>query len=277
MNKRINTKEAMERKWLKCDFQLPNSPEFSQDIFSLCSVTMGDLHVNLDPKFNDWFLYLSSPQYNTVKPEEKQIPTVKKKSLPSCKGRKKASSSGKRSSCTKTTPKLAVKDEKKKRKSDFVEIIITQFLNQWLEVFNAILIQVQMEPITIFAPRKSLAAGGGQSRQKTVRHVKECLEVAKSSKIPLLCLVSPSISIENAVHKPMIGHFIEGRVPPFAIPENVWNLHRDNLPWTLKLTDFGLYMHSAQGVVEDILAPISTNCTFGLTGKESSIGKSVQL
>ena len=299
MNKRINAKEAKEKKWLKCDVQLPNGPEFSQDILSLCSMTMGEIHVNLDPKLNDWFLYVASQQMPISAAEdtsEKQQAPVKKKSrksLGSEKERTNTSSAGKRSSkktssCTKTTPAKDENEKKKRRKSviipirknskhkktdcDFLETT-THFLNQWLEVFNAILIQVQVEPTSIFAPRKSLAAavGSSQTRHVTVRHVKECIEVAKSSKIPFLCLVSPSISIENVVHKPMIGQFIQGKVPPFTIPENVWNVHRENLPWTLKLTDFGLYMHSAQGVIEDILAPISTNCTFGLTGKESSI------
>ena len=59
---------------------------------------------------------------------------------------------------------------------------------------------------------------------------------------------------------------------PFQMPESVWNTHRDNLPWTLKLKEFSLFNLNADGEKIFILDPITTSCTIGVNCKDEGIG-----
>ena len=98
MNKRLaNGKESKDKNWLKLDIQLPNGPEFSHDILSLCSMQVGEIHVNLDPKLNDWFLYVTTITPKQADPQP-TIPKTRQASGTAEKTKKKAVSSGKRSS-----------------------------------------------------------------------------------------------------------------------------------------------------------------------------------
>ena len=54
---------------------------------------------------------------------------------------------------------------------------------------------------------------------------------------------------------------------PFVLPDSLWNIHRDNLPWTLKLSQFAIDDINQNGSKETLLEPISTNCTLGLNIK----------
>ena len=76
----------------------------------------------------------------------------------------------------------------------------------------------------------------------------------------------PSISLENVAHKPMIQQFTS--VMPFVLPDSLWNINRDNLPWTLKLSQFAVEDTThLNGSKVTLLEPISTNCTLGLNVK----------
>ena len=194
----------------------------------------------------------------------------------------KKASSGKRSSKGKTKSSshqttqegTTIKSQSVERSNaerDYSELM-TEFLTNWSDVFNALLIQVQIEQATIITARKSLANCCLLAKSNQ-RHVKDLIEAAKSSKVPFLCLTSPLISLENVAHKPQINQFLTKK-KPFCMPENVWNPRRDNLPWTLKLTDFSLfYNHS--GSIESMLDPITTSCTLGLNGKDRNVGFAV--
>ena len=59
---------------------------------------------------------------------------------------------------------------------------------------------------------------------------------------------------------------------PFQMPESVWNAHRDNLPWTLKLKEFSLFNLNADNEKNFILDPITTSCTIGVNCKDEGIG-----
>ena len=74
-------------------------------------------------------------------------------------------------------------------------------------------------------------------------------------------MILPSVSLENVSHKPMIQQFTS--TMPFVLPDSLWNINRDNLPWTLKLSQFSIEDTNLSGLKEILLEPISTNCTLG--------------
>ncbi len=136
--------------------------------------------------------------------------------------------------------------------------VVFDFCTTWFPTFNAMLIQVEVEPLHIFVPKKSVAFAS----TKPTKFVKESLE---SSKIPYLATVLPTIILENVAHKPMIQQFLVKK--PFEMPTSVWNIHRDNLPWTLKLKDFFAFTCNRRGDKNNILEPVTTSCTIGLNAK----------
>ena len=149
----------------------------------------------------------------------------------------------------------AVSSTKKKEEVDVVDGV--KIMSKWFDVLNGLLLQVQIDPIHIYAPRKSLA----YSSHKVSRHVKDALNQAA-----IIHIMLPSISLENVAHKPMIQQFTS--VMPFVLPDSLWNINRDNLPWTLKLSQFAVEDTThLNGSKVTLLEPISTNCTLGLNVK----------
>ena len=92
---------------------------------------------------------------------------------------------------------------------------------------------------------------------------------AMNSKVPLpvLCLVFPTLTIENVAHKPMIHQFL--LKTPVILPESVWNIKRDNMPWTIQLQDFAIFScSSVTGATKNfVLEPVNTSCTLGLNSR----------
>ena len=94
----------------------------------------------------------------------------------------------------------------------------------------------------------------------------------------MLCLVLPTITMENVIHKPQIDQFIF-RTPPIQLPESVWNIKKDHLPWTLKLQDFAIFTTTSTVSIttKDVgcgkkfmLEPVNTSCTLGLSSRHHS-------
>ena len=59
---------------------------------------------------------------------------------------------------------------------------------------------------------------------------------------------------------------------PVILPDSVWNIKRDNLPWTIQLQDFAIYTCSSiNGATKNfILEPVHTSCTLGLNSRYHS-------
>ena len=49
--------ESRQHSWLRLDAQWPTSSENPQKVIPLCSLHTGELHLNFDPKLNDWITY----------------------------------------------------------------------------------------------------------------------------------------------------------------------------------------------------------------------------
>ena len=139
-------------------------------------------------------------------------------------------------------------------------------LNNWYPTMRALLLQIQIDSCHVYIPKKTLAYS---SSGKPLRKVRDVVANA-GSKIPLIAVSIPSVVFENVAHKPMIHQFLQEI--PFKMPESVWNMHRDNLPWTLKLKEFSLFNFRPNGDKEFVLMPISTSCTIGVNGKDEGIG-----
>ena len=90
---------------------------------------------------------------------------------------------------------------------------------------------------------------------------------AANSKLPLpvMCFVVPSITIENVAHKPMIEQFLVKT--PVILPESLWNIKKDNLPWTIRLLDFAIFTCPSKAPKQFILEPVNTRCTLGLSSR----------
>ena len=77
------------------------------------------------------------------------------------------------------------------------------------------------------------------------------------------------MTVENVVHKPVIDHFLVET--PVSFPESVWNIKRDNLPWTIHLQDFAIFTFTSKATAKSfILEPVHTNCTLGLNSRHHS-------
>ena len=118
----------------------------------------------------------------------------------------------------------------------------------------------------MYFPRRSL-------QHLAVKNVAETIARAtptgkKSSPILGICL--PTILLENVAHKPMIQQFLIN--VPITFPESVWNISRDNLPWTLKLKNFSVFTHNGDLGKLDLLEPVTTNCTLGLNSRQHAEG-----
>ena len=270
--------ESRERNWLRLDLQLPNAPEHSANVLSMFALQIGEIYCNLDPKLNDWVSYSSSrvrkvsSSMATPPPAAAEKPPMDKKASSG----KRSLSKGKTKSSSHKTPQdggTTIRSQSEEGSNrghggDLSELM-TEFLTNWSDVFNALLVQVQIEQATIITARKSLTNCSNLLAKSHQRHVKDSLEAVKSSTVPFLCLISPLICLENVAHKPQINQFLSKT--PFCMPENVWNPRRDNLPWTLKLTDFSL-SYNQSGSVESMLEPITTSCTLALNGKDRDVG-----
>ena len=271
--------ESREQSWMRLDFQWPTSTDFAKKVVPICALQTGEVHFNFDPKLNDWIAY--QPPKIVLEPVPKTIPNPmeNKSSNVSCPKRRSKSRSRSPSHAGGGQPyprqnlltrsgshSLTVKpipttlDEPSKDMNEKIKSSISE----WYDVLNSLLIQVQMDPVYVYAPRKSLAYGA----QKVARHVKDAI-----AQVPVIGIVFPSIILENLAHKPMIQQFLN--TMPFVFPESLWNVHRDNLPWTLKLQDFTVYNSSLggpQNARETLLEPISTSCTLGLNIKTEGFG-----
>ena len=97
--------------------------------------------------------------------------------------------------------------------------------------------------------------------------VVDTISRAANSKLPLpvMCFVVPSITIENVAHKPMIEQFLA--ITPVILPESLWNIKKDNLPWTIRLLDFAIFTCSSKAPKQFILEPVNTSCTLGLNSR----------
>ena len=105
--------------------------------------------------------------------------------------------------------------------------------------------------------------------QVASKNVFETVTRAMTSKVllPVMCLVFPTLTVENVAHKPMIHQFLSQT--PIVLPESVWNTKRDNLPWTIQLQDFSIFTSSSiTGSTKNfILEPVHTSCTLGLNSR----------
>lgn len=103
------------------------------------------------------------------------------------------------------------------------------------------------------------------------KNVLDTVTRASKSKqpLPLMCLVVPTITIENVAHKPAIEQFLSQA--PIILPESLWNIKRDNLPWTIQLQDFAIFTCSNGAATQSfILEPVHTSCTLGLNSRHHS-------
>ena len=129
-------------------------------------------------------------------------------------------------------------------------------------------LQVKAESIRVYFPRRSL-------QHLAVKNVSDTIARATSPGVkspPILGITLPTILLENVAHKPMIQQFLVN--VPIVLPESVWNISRDNLPWTLKLKNFSIFTHNGNGVDTkfDILEAVTTNCTLGLNSRQHAEG-----
>ena len=126
--------------------------------------------------------------------------------------------------------------------------------------------QVRIDPIRVHLPRRSL-------QHLAVKNVSETIARATSAgkKSPaILGFCLPTVLLENVSHKPMIHQFLSG--VPILFPESVWNIGRDNLPWTLKLKNFVVFTHHGGDAKFELLESVTTNCTLGLNSRQHAEG-----
>jgi vacuolar protein sorting-associated protein 13B len=283
--------------WLQLELQFPTSrpqKEIRPSVLSLLALNIGEVHINYDPKINDWILYCPSKMSAPVNPvplaPEQQPPN---QYIPACnksltlpdgarsKSRSKSpksepfkkvnrSFSGKQTTTGTSTVRkpdqvtdqlVVCSDKDQSTEGDISKIY--QFLSEWFSTLNSLLVQVQIDPCHIYAPRKSLAFGAS----KPSKHVRDTIT---TTNVPVLAAILPCLILENVTHKPMIQQFL-AKVP-FAMPEGVWNILRDNLPWTLKLKDFSMFSIDMSGEKAFILNPVTTSCTMGLNAKVEGFG-----
>ena len=56
-NRRSAVVESRQQSWLYFDIQCPLSSENPHQVLPLCAIHTGELHLNFDPKLNDWISY----------------------------------------------------------------------------------------------------------------------------------------------------------------------------------------------------------------------------
>ncbi len=234
-----------QKSWLRADLQWPVSAalaaEKGRHLLPLLSVQTGEVHVNFDPKLVDhWIGYQASP-----------MPSAQQVKLDTRKSRSKSTCSLATLSLDQKKVAAVCKDDKS------LPDAAKDLLLEWFEVLNGLLVQVQIEPVQLYAPRKSLAFCLGK---QPPRRVAEAM-----AQVSYVSLCLPTVTLENVAHKPNIQQFLTSM--PFSLPEGLWSTQRDNLPWTLKLTKFAV--SSGLGMM---LEPISTNCTLGLAAKDKGVG-----
>ena len=300
-----NMDESRSHHWLKLDLQIPTNPVHSQSVLSLFALQIGQVDINVDPKALEWLTYaVNSPSSLSKKPipnatasgdllrEDRVTPTPQNLKVPSkTKSRRSRSKSPNKSehqppnkqriqrtsTITDMKSSTAAPAPQPSRSRHYTtedldkvsKDVIGLKLNYWYPVMRALLLQIQIDSCHVYLPKKTLAYS---SNGKPLRKVRDVVANAAGSKIPLIAVSIPSIVFENVAHKPMIHQFLQEI--PFKMPESVWNLHRDNLPWTLKLKEFSLFNFrpNGNGDKEFVLEPISTSCTIGVNGKDEGIG-----
>ena len=248
---------SRQNSWLRFDMQWPTASENPQKVLPLCAIHAGEIHLNFDPKLNDWIAYrpekIKEEEVEVVVDKEtKAVPSqplhpasidVKSSTEKSCSrspshlapaGLRTGSSSVPLTATAAgavgmgTGPTIRSSEKKDTEVVDSVRL-----MSKWFDVLNALLLQVQIDPIYIYAPRKSLAFSSSCQSQKLARNVREAM-----GEMALIRFALPSVSLENVAHKPMIQQFTS--VMPFVLPDSLWNINRDNLPWTLKLSQFAI-------------------------------------
>ena len=255
-----------------------------QQIPSLLIGHVSHLDVNLDPKILDWYFYFPTPKtFSSVSPA-KQIQrgvsvissttaggeataasdnaVYKSSTLSDSKAPRKSKSPspfvGKetKSLNTGTSEKQTMIPMHRKRTlKSSAKSGLSALISDWFPTLNSLLIQVKIDGHQIFFPQKSLVNMASKTVAETVQK-----SLTSQGLYPLVGISLPSIILENVAHKPVIQQFLSSF--PIVIPEGVWNIERDNLPWTLKLADFSIFSHDENKLY--MLDRVSTSCTLAL-------------
>ena len=265
--------------------QFPRNQK-EQGFPSLLTGVVSQLDLNIDPKIVEWYLYLpvmkSFATVSTKQPPNPKTSQVDpslsvtqisdtaqvKSSTPSDSQkprRVKSSSIQLKENKSGTSEKATVvpaSGKKRFNKQTSAEKSLWQtFIQQWFPTLNSMLIQIKMDGHQIFVPLQSLSSVSGRTVGESVSN-----SASQTKMIPLLAIAIPSLTLDNVAHKPVIQQFLTNF--PIVMPEGVWNMERDNLPWTLKLADFSVFSHHAVKGKQVLLDQVSTNCTLGLTLKK---------
>jgi hypothetical protein len=85
--------------------------------------------------------------------------------------------------------------------------------------------QARIDAVRVYFPRRSLQHLAGKNVPETISRS----TAAGRKSPPMAALFLPTLLLENVSHKPMIQQFLS--CAPILLPESVWNIARDNLPW----------------------------------------------
>ena len=188
--------ESRQQSWLRLDFQCPLLSENPHQVLPLCAIHTGELHLNFDPKLNDWLSYRAEkakPMVENIAPTPAPVPCVDVKSstVRSCSRSPShiTPAAGLRMGSSTIQPPLiqgkATPKTTEKKETEDVEDGV-KIMSKWFDVINALLLQVQIDPIYVYTPRKSLAF----SSYKVSRHVKDAM-----NQVAVMRIILPSISI----------------------------------------------------------------------------------
>ncbi|TRY71636.1 hypothetical protein TCAL_05294 [Tigriopus californicus] len=234
----------------------------TDDLSACPSLILGHIcqfDICLDPKLMDWLIYVPSVKFGLTP----KGPSVKTRSDPMASDVNLTRSFSGRTGTSDRKTGLSTSHKRSKPLSGLSALSRT--ICHWFPTLNSMLIQIRAEGHHIYLPQKSIADFSNKTVQESVHWATK-----SDPTFAILCIALPSINLENVTHKPMIQQFLNSL--PIIIPESVWNTKRDNLPWTLKLSEFSISTTGLNQSAEFdfILEPVSTSCTLGLSLKKSS-------
>ena len=261
--------------------QFPRKSDHQQ-VPSLLVGHISHIDVNLDPKIVEWYFYFPTPKTlasaTPSKPIQREVSVVsstagevtvasdnaifKSSTLSDSKAARKSKSPspfvGKetKSLNTGTSEKQTVIPMGRKKPSKTsAKPGPGTMISDWFPTLNSLLIQIKIDGHHIYLPQKSLVSIASKTVAETIQK-----SLSLSGQYPLIGISLPSITLENVAHKPVVQQFLSSF--PISLPEGVWNIERDNLPWTLKLSDFSIFSHNESKLY--MLDHVSTSCTLAL-------------
>ncbi len=255
--------QASKAQVVSVSLQVPISVD-SQEHLSLVYGHIGELHLSLDPLLLDWIAYQDCASETSGLPPRMQRDVSvfsnesvlgKTPSLSDTGG--KEAHSGTRSD----RGSLHLVKQKAIAKSSDPSGFISS-LTAWFPTLNSLLVQFSVDHHQLFIPRRTLLKVAGKTVLETVRRAQDSREHF------ILGASLPSVILENVSHKPMILQFLNAI--PFDIPESVWTIGRDNLPWTLALSQLSVFtLYEKKSF---LLESVTTSCTLGLTARNNKKG-----